>query len=361
MRFDSALEVQARVFREVFDFTELSGVATVGGAEMGLFVDPTLLDDDPKRARARKKAKRRAVENIALGVSQSDPDKADSAKLAVLVQNRLQLNSSAVERIGDIAQNEVEIIYIGRQVPLWTTTRLNPIKLGCSVSPTTVTYAGTLGCFCRDNATGEICILSNNHVLADVNRVPLGTTVKQQGALDGGTSGPDDIAELLRFVHIQFGGMPNSVDAAIAKVTAHGRQEDRAGIFDNSTPSAQVATFRPGTAVTASPGMTVQKTGRTTCHTIGRVRTVNVNNYLVNMGAGLGVARFDGQITIDMNMPDKLPFSRSGDSGSIIVDQQGNPVALLFAGSKSGGAGNLGITGANPISNVMAQLGISLI
>lgn len=54
------------------------------------------------------------------------------------------------------------------------------------------------------------------------------------------------------------------------------------------------------------------------------------------------------------------PFSRQGDSGSLIVDEQGRPVALLFAGSASGGAGNLGFTGANPISSVCEQLGVTL-
>jgi hypothetical protein len=43
------------------------------------------------------------------------------------------------------------------------------------------------------------------------------------------------------------------------------------------------------------------------------------------------------------------PFSQGGDSGSLIMDMDGRPVALLFAGSDV-------ITLANPIGLVMDSL-----
>jgi hypothetical protein len=78
---------------------------------------------------------------------------------------------------------------------------------------------------------------------------------------------------------------------------------------------------------------------------------VAVNHVNINY-PGAGVARFDGQITVE-SLPappeDKhVRFSRPGDSGSLIVDLSGKSVALLFAGSGSGGQGNVGITIANP-------------
>ena len=91
---------------------------------------------------------------------------------------------------------------------------------------------------------------------------------------------------------------------------------------------------------------------------LGRVVAVNVNNFLVDMG--VGIARFDGQIVIESDVPPE-PFSRPGDSGALIVDEAGAPLGLLFSGSASGGAGNVGITGANPILSVTRELGITLV
>jgi hypothetical protein len=353
MRVESALELQARIFSQIFNFIELPMMAGLEQATPGLFLDPMLLET--KSARPRKPSRRRA-NDIALGVTEGTGS--DDARLAVLVQNRNKVQSTVVEEIVGIAKGEAEVLYIGRQRPLWTVTRNDPVRLGTSISPTTVAYAGTLGCFCRDNLSGRNAILSNNHVLADVNSVAIGTTIMQPGARDGGQPEEDVIAELIRFVPIQFGGFPNRVDAAVAALTDHGRAEDHATLYDSSDDPAAAMTFQPGAPVEAVPGMTVFKTGRTTRHTRGRVRAVNVNNYLVDVG--VGVARFDGQIVIETEMAPQ-PFGRPGDSGSLIVDEEGRPVALLFAGSASGGAGNLGITGANPISSVSEQLGVTLI
>ncbi len=351
MRFDSALELQARIFSQIFQFIELPVAAGMEQPTPGLFLDPALLETKSARP---KKSKKRAVEDIALGIT----DNSDGAKLAVLVQSRNKIGCSLVEEIVDIAKGEAEVVYIGRQKPLWTAARNDPIRLGCSISPTTVQYAGTLGCFCRDNLSGRDGILSNNHVLANVNSVPVSTTIMQPGARDGGKPGTDDIAELIRFVPIQFGGFPNQVDAAVAGLISHGRAEDRDTLYGGAEEPKPVMTLQPGSLIDAAPGMIVAKTGRTTQHTRGRVVAVNVNNFLVDVG--VGVARFDGQIVIETEAPPQ-PFGRPGDSGSLIVDDQGRPVGLLFAGSASGGAGNVGITGANPISSVTSQLGVTLV
>jgi hypothetical protein len=353
MRFESALELQARIFSQIFEFIELPVAEGMELPMPGLFLDPVLLET--KSARPMK-AKKRACEDIALGVARGGAD--DDARLAILVQSRTHLQSSMIEEIVSIARGEVEVVYIGRQKPLWTTARNDPIRLGCSISPTTVQYAGTLGCFCRDNLSGRDGILSNNHVLADVNNVPIGTTVMQPGARDGGKPDKDDIAELIRFVPIQFGGFPNLVDCAVAALVAHGRAEDRDTLYEGAEEPKPAMTLQPGSPADAVPGMTVVKTGRTTHFSRGRVLAVNVNNFLVDVG--VGVARFDGQIVIETAAPPQ-PFARPGDSGSLIVDDQGRPVALLFAGSASGGAGNVGITGANPISSVTSQLGVALL
>lgn len=353
MRFDSALELQARVFSEIFSFVEIPAAAGMTPLP-GLF----MASADAARAPGVKRRKQ-STGDLALGVSAGAGG--DDARLAVLIQSSAAGKSTLVKRIVELARGEAEIVFIGRQKPLWTRVRNDPVRIGCSVSPATVNSAGTFGCFCSDQQTGKICMLSNNHVLADVNRVALGTPISQPGRFDNGSEVADLVAELTRFIPIQFGGIPNAVDAAIAAMTAHGRVEDRATIFDSADSPGPVLSLVAGSPATASPGMTVFKTGRTTRHTRGRVAAVNVNNYLVNMGAGLGVARFDNQIVIEMDNAPAAPFSRGGDSGSLIVEGSGRPVGLLFAGSETGGAGNIGFTGANPISSVMTHLGVTLI
>ena len=75
--------------------------------------------------------------------------------------------------------------------------------------------AGTFGAVVEAGGTRHI--LSNNHVLANENRLPIGTPIFQPGLLDGGDVATDQIAELARFIAIDPDG-PNVVDCAIAEV-----------------------------------------------------------------------------------------------------------------------------------------------
>jgi hypothetical protein len=92
----------------------------------------------------------------------------------------------------------------------------------------------------------------------------------------------------------------------------------------------------------------VQKYGRTTSLTKGRVSALNAT---VNINYGNGVARFVGQIIITPGT-----FSAGGDSGSLIVtnDTSKSPVGLLFAGSSSH-------TIANPIGTVLSSFGTTVV
>ena len=74
------------------------------------------------------------------------------------------------------------------------------------------------------------------------------------------------------------------------------------------------------------PGEIVQKTGRTTNYTTGKVTSINAT-VNVNYGGGR-VAKFCRQI-LTTNM------SAGGDSGSLLCDLNENAVGLLFAGSSS--------------------------
>ncbi len=95
--------------------------------------------------------------------------------------------------------------------------------------------------------------------------------------------------------------------------------------------------------------MAVQKCGRTTSCTRGTVSSINAT---INVQYSGGVAKFVNQVVIGGS---KGPFSKSGDSGSLIVtdNSNANPVALLFAGSNT-------ITIGNPIGAVLSSLGVTI-
>jgi len=213
--------------------------------------------------------------------------------------------------------------------------RRRPAQPGYSVGHYRVT-AGTIGAAVLDAASfpgvpRRYLLLSNNHVLANSNNARIGDPILQPGTADGGRHPRDRIGRLQRFVPIRFGaGQTNFVDAAVAQVEFH--DLDRA-IYWIGVPR--------GTA-NVRPGAIVQKTGRTTSYTTGRVTAVNAS-VNVNYG-GSRIARFVRQIvTTDM--------SAGGDSGSLVLDQADRAVGLLFAGSSRA-------TIVNPIQLVEAQLAI---
>ena len=361
MKFESALHLQTEIFNNVFEYQQLPATLADATADVPTFVDPRLVEPTFLGGRAAL-ADHTPLQDIALGVAIPDekPDDGDDVSLAVLLQDEALLNSSLVDRIREVAHGEVEVIFIGKQEPLWTQHRHRPLLMGCSTSPSTVGYAGTLGFFARDFKEGNSGFVSNNHVLADVNRLNLGTPIMQQGALDGGNPANDLIGNLTRYVPIHLGGLPNRVDAAFAVLDPNINFNHR-DIFGNGNVPPIAARLNPGANGPVLPGLDVLKTGRTTQCTTGRILAVNVNNYMVTMYPGT-FARFDGQIVFDAGPNGNTRFSAPGDSGSLIVSaQNGMPVALLFAGSAVGGHGDLGITAGNPISSVLGQLGVTWI
>jgi hypothetical protein len=222
------------------------------------------------------------------------------------------------------------------------TRRFRPIQPGGSCGfqfpgGSGMLMAGTLGCLAvKGNQT---CILSNNHVLANENALPLGSPIFQPGLLDGGSSGGDAIAKLSQFVEIQAGA-GNLVDCAIAVV------DD--GIAVDATFLPKVAQLSNAAPVTAANGTAVEKVGRTTGFTTGVVSAIGV---ALTVQYSFGAAIFRNQVFIQGA---NGPFSAAGDSGSVIVGSDSRQAtALLFAGSDQ-------FTAANPMDAVLAALGITL-
>ena len=216
-----------------------------------------------------------------------------------------------------------------------------PVPIGISTGNQGECSAGTIAA--RVKASGKTYALSNNHVYALENNAAIGSNVLQPGRVDiNCASGSGDvIGKLSKFIKITFSTTAsNRVDAAIAAVPATNLRR--------STPSDGYGTPTTQT-VAASLNQKVEKYGRTTGLTIGKVIGLNAT---VNVDYGNNrVARFVGQIVIQGSAG---KFSGPGDSGSLIVNANRHPVGLLFAGARDG------TTFANPIGAVLNALGVTI-
>lgn len=328
MQLDSVLELQEQLLRSAGPGPGLAAQSAREGVP------------------ARRSRELAAVQPaLALGVA---PAASDDFRLAVRVQRRALLGSARVQAIVDAARGESDVRYIGRVEKLQGRASMRdhhrPLIVGASVGHVAIT-AGTLGAFVT-TADGEMAILSNNHVLADENRAEIGDAIIQPADLDDGRDPEDVVARLSDYVPIAPVAV-NRVDSAVATLV-DGVDVD---------PVGSLGALGAG-VVAPQDADRVDKLGRTTGRTTGRVSAFNVRSVIVEYDISPTV-RFDGQIEIQVD--DGSEFSLGGDSGSLIVSE-GNrvPVGLLFAGSDQGGPDGGAVTYANPIAEVLAALNVEL-
>jgi len=235
-----------------------------------------------------------------------------------------------------VAGFDTDVEAIGEVVLHSFTSRFpRPTPCGVSVSNIDLPGSGTLGCLVLLR-NGKLCMLSNNHVLANENAAQIGDEIIQPGNAEP-VEGPDQvIGTLENFIPIQSTG--NLVDAAVALTS-----------FAMVSPKHVSYQVNPQ-PIAASVGMTVIKDGRTTQSTVGMITDLHVNISVpydpfpagAEMRDQIGIRGVHG------------PFSKPGDSGSLIVSAATKqPVCLLFAGSNDNS-----MTFANPIEAVTAALGI---
>ena len=220
--------------------------------------------------------------------------------------------------------------------------RVRPLRPGLSVAHPSVT-AGTLGGFVRFQ--GRPALLSNNHVLAASNAATIGDPTLQPGPADGGAAA-DRVGTLAAFQRLTDSDR-NLVDAAVATL------DDGVATEPQAYPGGALAdTVAAGADV--DPDEVVEKVGRTTGHTRGRISAVEVDGVSVQYDEAVHV--FDDQIEIEGLAG---AFSAGGDSGSVIWRSSDRaPLGLLFAGSDEGGSAGGGVTFANPLSTVLSALGV---
>lgn len=218
--------------------------------------------------------------------------------------------------------------------PRWV-NRPVPIGVSFGVSfPGGICNGGTIACRLRGtlpDGTPALFLLSCNHVVAGVNLAPIDSIVLQPAKVDNGCiEDPEDqIGTLQTYRVLQLGGLANRVDAGLVRTT-----ESNAG---NATPTDGYGVPK-SQPVTATVGMFVQKYGRTTLRTYGKVTGVNAT---IVISYPAGSVLFTGQLTVSNRAPSTV-FTKPGDSGSLAVTDPGRePVGLLIAGNSTGTVGIL--------------------
>jgi hypothetical protein len=267
------------------------------------------------------------------------------ARVAVRLEK--EADRALLPDLGRAAAAQLDVRVIGpvralsSPVPGELQRRVRPLRPGLSVAHPDVT-AGTLGGFVR--VGGRLAVLSNNHVLAAGGAAQIGDPCLQPGPADGGTA-RDRVGSLTAFQELSA-GRANLVDAAVAELDPEVAAEP--GDLPGGRLSGPVPDY-----LDIDPEELVEKVGRTTGHTHGRITAVEVDSVAVSYDDG--VYRFDDQIEIAGRAG---AFSQGGDSGSVIWRSRDRaPLGLLFAGSSTGGNGGTGVTFANPLSTVLTLLG----
>lgn len=211
------------------------------------------------------------------------------------------------------------------------------VACGSSAAPTGKNYAGTFGAIVRDEA-GQLYALSNNHVFADCNHAPVDMPILAPAGIDGrpGARAPGEICRFSDMVELRS-GVPALVnpcreDLAIAAVPDDDEvsswQGDEADGYDT-----------PATTLNPTRGLRVKKFGRTTGLTHGIVESVVVSTSIPYQSDHFNaLVWFTGVWAI--RSADSDPFALGGDSGSLVVTEDGeNCVGILFATAAKGSRG----------------------
>jgi hypothetical protein len=151
------------------------------------------------------------VIGVAVGFKESEGVVSEELALIALVKEKIPVAQLATRDVvpRDVDGVRTDVYEVGdlraqAAVSGDPKSRFRPvIPSGVSVGHTGIT-AGTLGTIVRDRVTGEVLLLSNNHVFANSNQGQPGDAILQPGPLDGGRLPADIVAQLDRFVPLRF-------------------------------------------------------------------------------------------------------------------------------------------------------------
>jgi hypothetical protein len=243
--------------------------------------------------------------------------------------------------------------------------RHRPFEGGCAIiNATGEPGTGTLGLIVKKSSdtSDKLFLITNNHVGANEDVEGLtppaarkGNPITQPGAHGGGQDPQDTIAMLDSWNRLKPSapGSVNFYDFSMAKITAE------ATAFAKAYQVMEIGSVK-GVKKT-NLGDAVMKRGRTTRKTIGKVVAVAVETTVDYRGFPCG---FEDQIVV-VGVPETIPFSLPGDSGSVIVSARKDPSshahpvqALLFAGGTTDEG--LDITVGSPIMRIAEDFNLDI-
>jgi len=309
------------------------------------------------------------VVGVGHGVRRVGGRATEEPAIVVLVKRKVPLTElKREERVPRaLSKVAVDVIEVGDVRFLSRTQYVRPAPPGVSIGHYRIT-AGTFGAVVRDRLTGELMILSNNHVLANSTngsdgRAMIGDPIYQPGPYDGG-SAQAVLGHLYRFVPLRRDYEEASCKHARAaerlanRVLGLVRPEYRLSLYrrlsaENLVDAALAKPVSPD-AVTAeilevgtvrgvrepAVGMRVLKSGRSSGVNRGEV---------VAVGATVKVTLDEGREAVFSDQFVTEALAKPGDSGSLILDEERYAVGLLFAGSEKS-------TICNRIQNVLELL-----
>jgi hypothetical protein len=298
------------------------------------------------------------IVGVGVGLRYSQKSYTPETVLKVFVTDKLRDSAihpdQMVPKFVDGIPTDVEEMAPGRPHDITSSFPL-PVPCGVGCGNQTGSEIGTIGCLVLLQ-NGNLCILSNNHVLANATgdlappRAQIGDPIFQPGNRAGSF-----IARLDDYVPYSS-SRPNVADAAVALTSIGDAVNPQVGFSASGNDPLYVINPTPmEPAEVFNGGLNVMKYGARTQGSVGIIVTYGVQNVPMDY-LGYGRVFFDDVVVIAT--PGGF-FSDQGDSGSLIVEfGSKRPVALLMGGVVGP---NGAVTYANPISHVMDALNISKI
>lgn len=296
--------------------------------------------------------KRQGVTGVDIGYKYVNGKKTDEIAIRVLVEEKkkdISKDEKIPETVDGIKTDVIQrkLVLHSKKIPVAEFSpqadngKYDPLRGGISIGPCRIingyVYTGTLGAIVKDNATNKPMLLSNFHVMCVDSAWKIGDTMAQPSRVDNGSCPTDIVGTLAR---ASLGGQ---VDCAVALQTTRSQACEIVDIGEVK-----------GTA-NATLGMSVRKRGRTTGLTYGTVDGIS-GTVRINYGNGLGIVTLTNQITVKADTTLSAKFSDHGDSGAVVVNDNGEVVGLNFAGDDDDPT----FAAANPIQAVLSALDVKI-